>query len=76
MVVHPIVWAYWEENKQSLIDTAPKKDVRLTGDGQYDSPGYNAGHLFYRFFFQHFSVVDPDPGSGAFLTPGSGIRDG
>jgi hypothetical protein len=22
-----------------------------------------------------FSVADPDPGSGAFLTPGSGIRD-
>jgi hypothetical protein len=24
---------------------------------------------------QHKNVVDPDPGSGAFLTPGSGIRD-
>jgi hypothetical protein len=23
-----------------------------------------------------FNVADPDPGSGAFLTPGSGIRDG
>jgi hypothetical protein len=23
-----------------------------------------------------FSVADPDLGSGAFLTPGSGIRDG
>ncbi len=23
-----------------------------------------------------FSVADPDPGLGAFLTPGSGIRDG
>ncbi len=22
------------------------------------------------------SIADPDPGSGAFLTPGSGIRDG
>jgi hypothetical protein len=22
------------------------------------------------------NVADPDPGSGAFLTPGSGIRDG
>jgi hypothetical protein len=22
-----------------------------------------------------FSVADPDPGSGAFLTPGSGIRN-
>jgi hypothetical protein len=23
----------------------------------------------------YFSVADPDPGSGAFLTPGSGIRN-
>ncbi len=23
-----------------------------------------------------YSVADPDPGSGAFLTPGSGIRNG
>ncbi len=26
--------------------------------------------------YKRTSVVDPDPGSGAFLTPGSGIRDG
>ncbi len=25
--------------------------------------------------FMHYSVADPDPGSGAFLTPGSGIRN-
>jgi hypothetical protein len=25
--------------------------------------------------YHHYSVADPDPGSGAFLTPGSGIRD-
>jgi hypothetical protein len=24
----------------------------------------------------HYSVADPDPGFGAFLTPGSGIQDG
>jgi hypothetical protein len=27
-------------------------------------------------FFSTNSVADPGPGSGAFLTPGSGIRDG
>jgi hypothetical protein len=27
-------------------------------------------------FFIINSVADPDPGSGAFLTPGSGIRNG
>jgi hypothetical protein len=25
---------------------------------------------------EKYSVADPDPGSGTFLTPGSGIRDG
>jgi hypothetical protein len=33
--------------------------------------------LFYTEtpFKLYFSVADPDPGSGAFLTPGSGIQD-
>jgi hypothetical protein len=26
-------------------------------------------------FLTFFSVADPDPGSSAFLTPGTGIRD-
>jgi hypothetical protein len=30
---------------------------------------------FFRLFALLCSVADPDPGSGAFLTPGSGIRD-
>jgi hypothetical protein len=30
-------------------------------------------YRYHLFFF--FSVADPDPGSGAFLTPGSGIRN-
>jgi hypothetical protein len=29
-----------------------------------------------KYFFLESSVADPDPGSGAFLTPRSGIRDG
>jgi hypothetical protein len=29
-----------------------------------------------QFYILPFSVADPDPGSGAFLTPGSGMRDG
>ncbi len=28
-----------------------------------------------KFLTKHDSCADPDPGSGAFLTPGSGIRD-
>jgi hypothetical protein len=30
----------------------------------------------FKKFVGPISVADPDPGSGAFLTPGSGIRDG
>ncbi len=29
----------------------------------------------YNRLYDSNSVADPDPGSGAFLTPGSGIRD-
>ncbi len=39
---------------------------------------YDLGNLFL-FYLQKIiltSVADSDPGSGAFLTPGSGIRDG
>jgi hypothetical protein len=48
VVVHPIVYKYWEELQEMVIATAPKKDVRLTGDGQFDSPGYSAQFCFYR----------------------------
>ncbi len=30
---------------------------------------------YQTFSFLKYSVADPDPGSGAFLTPGSGIRN-
>ncbi len=32
-------------------------------------------HDRFLFLILHSSVADPDPGSGAFFTPGSGIRD-
>ncbi len=32
-------------------------------------------HALFPTAFMTYSVADPDPGSGAFLTPGSGIRD-
>jgi hypothetical protein len=37
-------------------------------------PGAVPVHLLS--FLLEISVADPGPGSGAFLTPGSGIRDG
>ncbi len=34
------------------------------------------GPTVHKTNLQFNSVAEPDPGSGAFLTPGSGIRDG
>ena len=48
-VVHPLIWEYWEENRAMVIATADEEDVKLTGDGQYDSPGHMAKFLFYRY---------------------------
>jgi hypothetical protein len=47
VVVHPIVWEYWEQQQKNVIATAPKKNVKLTGDGQFDSPGFSAQFCFY-----------------------------
>ncbi len=57
-----------------------KKDVTAPGKASSSSKSS------FNMIFQHFSgfsglaepgssVADPDPGSGAFLTPGSGIRN-
>jgi hypothetical protein len=32
-----------------VLATADEEDVKLTGDGQYDSPGHMAKFLFYRY---------------------------
>jgi hypothetical protein len=40
------------------------------------SPSLSSSLLLSTKCSPESSVADPDPGSGAFLTPGSGIRDG
>jgi hypothetical protein len=35
--------------------------------------GWYSNIVFFSFCFLPYSVADPDPGSGAFLTPGSGM---
>jgi hypothetical protein len=40
------------------------------------NPPYNTGNKVHVKTRVTPSVADSDPGSGAFLTPGSGIRDG
>jgi hypothetical protein len=49
VVVHPLIWEYWEQNREMVIATADEEDVKLTGDGQFDSPGFMAKFLFYRY---------------------------
>jgi hypothetical protein len=49
VVVHPLIWQYWEENRAMVLATADEEDVKLTGGGQYDSPGHMAKFLFYRY---------------------------
>jgi len=46
-VVNPIVYKYWEEQQADIIATCPKEDVRLTGDGQFDSPGIVGMKTFF-----------------------------
>ncbi len=36
----------------------------------------NKTEMFQLIWFRYISVANPDSGSGAFLTPGSGIWDG
>jgi hypothetical protein len=48
LVVHPIVFEYWEDMQKVLLEYAAKEDLKVTGDGQESI-------LFLT------SVADPDP---------------
>jgi hypothetical protein len=50
------------------------EEVEEVGEGAAGS-AVSSGH-FPENSWQYSSVADPDPGLGAFFTPGSGIRDG
>jgi hypothetical protein len=54
-------------HKKLKIYINPKKNTKKT---------FFVGFLGGFFWVGFFSVADTDPGLGAFLTPGSGIRDG
>jgi len=42
---------------------------------QFASVFWSGAYCMILLFDMSCSVADPDPGSGAFLTPGSGLRD-
>jgi hypothetical protein len=48
--------------------------IRLLGSRLHNTIRYNP--YYYYFLYEIRSVADPDPGSSAFLTPGSGVLDG
>jgi hypothetical protein len=45
--VNPIIWLTWIEMKEELYDEMRGKELRVMGDGQFDSPGYSASYCFY-----------------------------
>jgi hypothetical protein len=59
---------------ESAVPASLEKVSFLTKNGRTRVPGNQI--LRYNKSFLTRRVADPEPGSGAFLTPGSGIRDG
>lgn len=45
--VNPIIWLTWTEMQTELYDEHRGKELKVTGDGQFDSPGYSASYCFY-----------------------------
>lgn len=45
--VHPIIWQTWTEMQAALCDELRGRELKVTGDGQYDSPGFTAYYCFY-----------------------------
>jgi hypothetical protein len=45
--VHPIIWQTWTEMQAALCDELRGMDLKVTGDGQFDSPGFTAFYCFY-----------------------------
>jgi hypothetical protein len=43
IVVNPVVYEYWKDMKETILEVLGSADLHLTGDGQFDSPGYSKG---------------------------------
>ncbi len=79
---NPLVWAKNLKKPQKTQKTQknPKKPTGLGLKKKnlvFSNPNLNWQIMNLDDCLDHkASVADPDPGLGAFLTPGSGIRDG
>jgi hypothetical protein len=49
MFVNPTIYSYWLRMKNTLLDQFRNigKPICISGDGQYDSPGFTASYCFY-----------------------------
>jgi hypothetical protein len=47
--VNQVIYNFWIRMQEGILDKIRRKGkpVRITGDGQYDSPGHNARYCFY-----------------------------
>jgi hypothetical protein len=47
--VNQVIYNFWIRIQEGILDKIRRrgKPVRITGDGQYDSPGHNARYCFY-----------------------------
>jgi len=48
--INNIIWGYWMRMQENIISAirACGAAISLSGDGQYDSPGFSAAYCFYR----------------------------
>lgn len=66
--VNPIIWLTWMEMKTELHDELRDKELKVAGDGQFDSPGYSATYCFY-------TVVEKTTNKVIFKTSSRGNGD-
>ncbi len=66
----------FDEKKMQNQDPVRTESTTLAETSNVTDPDDLFGTLLGRFFFPMVLLSVADPGSGAFLTPGSGIRDG
>jgi hypothetical protein len=46
-----MVYSYWLRMQERIISSiqASGEPISVSGDGQYDSPGFTAAYCFYRY---------------------------
>jgi hypothetical protein len=47
--VNPVIYSFWSRMQSSLVERLQRsgRPIAVTGDGQYDSPGFSARYCFY-----------------------------